>query len=103
MIRDGAAMLRKLRSFSESAKEDIRRELGPQFKDFEFEDLNPRTFVRKNLLEGDGLGLGELRSSFDLREEMAAVTDAVHETDRTVRSAATGHTDADRANGTDLL
>ena len=95
LIRDAAAMLRKVREFSDSAKEDIRKELGPQFKDFEFEDLNPRTFVRKNLLESDSLGLKDLRNGFDLREEMAAVTEAVQETDRTVRGAASGH-DADR-------
>lgn len=102
LIKDAAAMLRKVREFSDSAKEDIRKELGPQFQDFEFEDLNPRTFVRKNLLESDSLGLKEIRNGFDLREEMAAVTDAVQETDRTVRGA-TGHLDADRAGGTDPL
>ncbi len=99
LIRDAAAMLRKVREFSDSAKEDIRKELGPQFKDFEFEDLNPRTFVRKNLLESDSLGLKDLRNGFDLREEMAAVTEAVQETDRTVRGAA--GPDADRP-GPDL-
>ena len=27
------------------AAADIREELGPEFKDFEFEDLNPKTFI----------------------------------------------------------
>ncbi|MEE4543395.1 sec-independent translocase [Streptomyces sp. V4-01] len=82
VIQDTMAFIRKVREFSDSAKEDIRRELGPEFKDFEFEDLNPKTFIRKNLMSGeDEYGLGELkdlRNSFDLRKEMAEVTDAVN-------------------------
>lgn len=90
LIQDVSRMIRKLREFSDSAREDIRKELGPEFKDFEFEDLNPKTFVRKNLLDNDSLGLKEIRNSFDLKAEMAAVTDAARETDRTVRNAADG-------------
>ncbi|MFB8027523.1 sec-independent translocase [Streptomyces sp. NPDC056465] len=79
VIQDVTRTIRKIREFSDSAKEDIRSELGPQFKDFEFEDLNPKTFVRKQLMDGnDELGLKEIRESFDLRKEMAEVTDAVN-------------------------
>ncbi|NEE18573.1 Sec-independent protein translocase subunit TatB, partial [Streptomyces sp. SID7499] len=39
LIQDVTRTIRKVREFSDSAKEDIRSELGPQFKDFEFEDL----------------------------------------------------------------
>ncbi|MCQ4080214.1 sec-independent translocase [Streptomyces sp. RB6PN25] len=94
LIQDASRMIRKLREFSDSAREDIRKELGPEFKDFEFEDLNPKTFVRKNLLDNDSLGLKDIRNSLDLKAEMAAVTDAARETDRTVRDAA-----SDRAVG----
>ncbi|WP_326699671.1 sec-independent translocase [Streptomyces sp. NBC_01754] len=79
VIQDITRTIRKIREFSDSAKEDIRTELGPQFKDFEFEDLNPKTFIRKQLSEGgDDLGLKEIRESFDLRKEMAEITDAVN-------------------------
>ncbi|AWL40435.1 MULTISPECIES: sec-independent translocase [Streptomyces] len=79
VIQDITRTIRKIREFSDSAKEDIRTELGPQFKDFEFEDLNPKTFLRKQLSEGgDDLGLKEIRESFDLRKEMAEITDAVN-------------------------
>ncbi|GHA81539.1 MULTISPECIES: sec-independent translocase [Streptomyces] len=79
VIQDVTRTIRKIREFSDSAKDDIRSELGPQFKDFEFEDLNPKTFVRKQLMDGnDDLGLKEIRESFDLRKEMADVTDAVN-------------------------
>jgi sec-independent protein translocase protein TatB len=47
--------LRDLRRIAEGAKEDLREGLGPEFKDFDFEDLNPRRFVQKHLLdEPDG-------------------------------------------------
>ncbi|GGS90814.1 sec-independent translocase [Streptomyces chromofuscus] len=77
VIQDVMRTVRKIREFSESAKQDIRQELGPEFKDFEFEDLNPKTFIRKQL-DNDDLGLKELRNGFDLKKEMAEVTDAVH-------------------------
>ncbi|MET9013723.1 sec-independent translocase [Streptomyces olivaceoviridis] len=80
VIQDVMRTIRKIREFSESAKQDIRNELGPEFKDFEFEDLNPKTFIRKQL-DNDELGLKEIRNGFDLKKEMAEVTDAVHSRD----------------------
>ncbi|WP_156725910.1 sec-independent translocase [Streptomyces apocyni] len=80
VIQDVAGFIRKIRAFSDSAKQDIREELGPEFKDFEFEDLNPKTFIRKQL-ESDELGLKEIRNGFDLKKEMAEVTDATRSLD----------------------
>ncbi|MFF7839996.1 sec-independent translocase [Streptomyces ossamyceticus] len=77
VIQDVTRTIRKIREFSDSAKQDIRNELGPEFKDFEFEDLNPKTFIRKQL-DNDELGLKEIRNGFDLKKEMAELTDAVH-------------------------
>lgn len=78
LIQDVSRFIRKIRDFSESAKQDIRSELGPEFKDFDFEDLNPKTFLRKQLTENPDLrDLQELRSSFDLRKEIDEVADAV--------------------------
>ncbi|RFU88411.1 Sec-independent protein translocase TatB [Streptomyces triticagri] len=77
VIQDISGFIRKVREFSDSAKRDIREELGPEFKDFEFEDLNPKKFVRKHL-DSDELGLKEIRNSFDLKKEMNEVADAVN-------------------------
>jgi sec-independent protein translocase protein TatB len=41
--------LRDLRQIAESAKNDLREGLGPEFADLEIEDLNPKRFVRKHL------------------------------------------------------
>ncbi|MET8626057.1 sec-independent translocase [Kitasatospora sp. NPDC004669] len=69
LIQDTMGFIRKVRSFADNAKEDIRSELGPEFKDFEFEDLNPKTFVRKQLMGGeeDPLGLKDMKDSLDIR------------------------------------
>lgn len=43
--------LRDLRRMAEGAKADLRENLGPEFADFDINDLNPRHFVRKHLLD----------------------------------------------------
>ncbi|MFE5603773.1 sec-independent translocase [Streptomyces coelicoflavus] len=86
VIQDVTRTIRKIREFSDSAKQDIRQELGPEFKDFEFEDLNPKTFIRKQL-DNDELGLKEIRNGFDLKKEMAEVADAVHSRDTDASSS----------------
>ena len=43
--------LRDLRRIAEGAKNDLREGLGPEFADFEIEDLNPKRFVQKHLFE----------------------------------------------------
>lgn len=45
--------LRQVRRMATSAQDDLRRGLGPEFSNFDVNDLNPRNFVRKHLLEGD--------------------------------------------------
>ena len=43
--------LRDLRKIAEGAKADLKEGLGPEFQDFDFDDLNPRRFVQKHLLD----------------------------------------------------
>ncbi|MGW3285775.1 sec-independent translocase [Streptomyces sp. NPDC001002] len=100
VIQDVMRTVRKIREFSESAKEDIRQELGPEFKDFELEDLNPKTFIRKQL-DNDELGLKEIRNGFDLKKEMAEVTDAVNsrDSDKSGSSGTSGSTSSSGSSG----
>lgn len=42
--------LRDLRRIADGAKTDLREGLGPEFSDFDLDDLNPRRFVHKHLL-----------------------------------------------------
>ena len=43
--------LRDLRKIAEGAKNDLREGLGPEFADFELEDLNPKRFMQKHLFD----------------------------------------------------
>ena len=43
--------LRDLRRIAEGAKNDLRDGLGPEFSDFDIEDLNPKRFVQKHLFD----------------------------------------------------
>lgn len=43
--------LRDLRRIAAGAREDLREGLGPEFSDFDFEDLNPKRFMQKHLID----------------------------------------------------
>ena len=45
--RQAGRMVRQVRDFSQATRDDIRKELGPEFADFELTDLDPRRAVRK--------------------------------------------------------
>ncbi|WP_018658202.1 sec-independent translocase [Actinomadura flavalba] len=45
--------LRQIRLMANNAKAELQDNLGPEFKDFDVNDLNPKAFVRKHLLEDD--------------------------------------------------
>ena len=45
--RQAGRFVRQVRQFTQSARNDIRSELGPEFADFELSDLDPRNAVRK--------------------------------------------------------
>ena len=43
--------LRDLRKIAEGAKNDLKEGLGPEFANFELDDLNPKRFVQKHLFD----------------------------------------------------
>lgn len=43
--------LRDLRRLADNAKTDLSESLGPEFREFDLNDLNPRALVRKHLLD----------------------------------------------------
>lgn len=51
MASQAGRFLRDLRRVAEAAKNDLREGLGPEFADFEIEDLNPKRFVAKHLFD----------------------------------------------------
>ena len=67
--------LRELRKIAQGATSDLREGLGPEFADFDLDDLNPRRFVQKHLLS-------------DLNPEQLGPADAAG------RAAAASHAEA---------
>jgi sec-independent protein translocase protein TatB len=51
LARDAGRTLRQLREMAQAARTELKSELGDTVGDFDFSDLNPRTFVRKHLLD----------------------------------------------------
>ena len=51
LARKAARLLRYLRTVAGSAQQQLSKELGPEFENVDFRDLNPKAFVQKHLLD----------------------------------------------------
>ncbi len=51
LAQQAGRAIRELRRIAEGATADLKEGLGPEFQNFEFEDLNPRRFVQKHLID----------------------------------------------------
>ena len=49
--RQAARLVRQVRRFAQSAQQDLRDELGPEYADLKLTDLDPRVAIRKHILE----------------------------------------------------
>lgn len=58
---DAAALVRKIQKMSQAATKELRENLGPGFEDLQPADLNPKTFLKKQL--ADALEESELAST----------------------------------------
>jgi sec-independent protein translocase protein TatB len=51
VARQAGRMVRTLRQMANSARQQVAEELGPEFANLDLNDLNPRTLVKKHLLD----------------------------------------------------
>jgi len=51
LARQAGAVIKRFRAIANSARDDLRSELGPEYADLELRDLDPRTIVRKHIME----------------------------------------------------
>jgi sec-independent protein translocase protein TatB len=51
LARQAGRMARQLRSFAHAARDELRTELGPEYSDLQLRDLDPRTIVRKHIMD----------------------------------------------------
>ena len=49
--RQAGRFLHRMRQFARSTRDDLRTELGPAYADLELRDLDPRTIVRRHIVE----------------------------------------------------
>ena len=49
--RQAGRFLHRLRQFATSTRDELRTELGPAYADLELRDLDPRTVVRRHIVE----------------------------------------------------
>lgn len=53
LARKAARIIAYLRAVGNDARGQLRKELGPEWDNIDFADLNPKTFVQRHLLSGD--------------------------------------------------
>ncbi|MDN5894559.1 MAG: sec-independent translocase [Nocardioides sp.] len=51
LARQAGRFLKQMKSYANAARDDLRNELGPEYSDLELRDLDPRTIVRKHIIE----------------------------------------------------
>jgi sec-independent protein translocase protein TatB len=51
VARQAGRMVRTLRQMANNARDQMADELGPEFRDLDLRDLNPRTLVQKHILD----------------------------------------------------
>ena len=51
---DAARVIRQIRRMATEARDEVTRDLGPEFRDIDLQDLDPRRFVTRHLFEDDG-------------------------------------------------
>jgi sec-independent protein translocase protein TatB len=61
LAADSARMLRELRRMATGAREELKESLGPELGDLNLQELNPATFVRRNLLDPIDEEVGEVK------------------------------------------
>lgn len=51
LASDAALLVRRIQRLSHAATKELRENLGPGFEDLQPSDLNPKTFLRKQLAD----------------------------------------------------
>ena len=49
--RQAGRMARQMKEFANQARDELREELGPEYADLDLRDLDPRTIVKKHIME----------------------------------------------------
>ena len=73
--RKAAQVLHYVRGLATQAQEQLGEELGPEFKNMDFRDLNPKQFVKKHLLDEVDPIIADVKAEIaDVRETATGTT-----------------------------
>ncbi|HIT74582.1 MAG TPA: twin-arginine translocase subunit TatB [Candidatus Avipropionibacterium avicola] len=71
LARKAAHVLHYVRNLANQAQDQLKEELGPEFSNVDFKDLNPKQFIKKHLLD-------EVEPIVaDVKSELKSGTDAI--------------------------
>ncbi len=82
LARKAARLVNFLRTTANNAQQQLSRELGPEFENLDFRDLNPRSFIQKNLLDNSVVA--------DVKAEINGLGETLGETQQSVRQSIDG-------------
>ncbi|QIK75619.1 sec-independent translocase [Nocardioides piscis] len=51
LAKQAGVMIRKAKAMANSARDELREELGPDYADLQLRDLDPRNIVRRHIIE----------------------------------------------------
>lgn len=75
--RKAARVIFYVRNIANGATQQLKEELGPEYQDLTLEDLNPRTFVQKHLLDDIQADLDGIKNDLnDVRREVGSAAGA---------------------------
>ena len=95
LARKAARLLNFLRGAANNAQQQLTKELGPEFENLDFRDLNPRSFIQKNLLDNSVVA--------DVKAEIAGVGQALDESRDSVRTSIEGAKDVSPGGPADAM
>lgn len=85
LAADAARLLREVRRMATGARRELSESLGPELNDLNLQDLNPATFVKRNLLDpidDEVKAVQDDISGLDVRRGPADADDNESEPDR---------------------
>jgi sec-independent protein translocase protein TatB len=102
LARKAARLVRYLRTMAGTAQQQLTKELGPEFENVDFRDLNPKTFVQKHLLDDVEPIIADVKSQVTdvgktIKNSSAEVTEAINSNESSSGGSQNGMDGASRA------
>lgn len=69
LASDAARLLREVRRMATGAKQDLKDSLGPELGDMNISDLDPRSFVKRNLFDPIDNEVQDMKRAVDGKDD----------------------------------